>query len=81
MTDHTYVKAFSGARAIISNGRALEIIQLKNWEHGMCGCVNATKPDVPPLSANEDRLIHELWNTLPGSSCWMTALFLLASEL
>ena len=25
----------------------------------------------------ENRLIHELWKSLPESSCWMSALFLL----
>lgn len=80
MTHLHYDTAFAKARAVISVTRAREIMQLKNWEHGMCGCLNATKPDVPQLSENEDRLIHELWNTLPGSSCWMSALFLLTRE-
>jgi len=80
MTQLPFEVAFSNARAVISTERAREILRLKSWEHGMCGCLNATKPDLPPLSGNEDRLIHELWNTLPGSSCWMTALFVLASE-
>jgi len=80
MTTSAYDDAFAQARVAISAKRAREIMQLKNWEHGMCGCLNATKPDVPQLSENEDRRIHELWNTLPGSSCWMSALFLLTRE-
>ena len=80
MTTSAYDNAFAKARAAISAKRAREIVQLKNWEHGMCGCRNAIKPNVGPISEIENRLIHELWNTLPESSCWMSALYLLAHE-
>jgi hypothetical protein len=80
MTHPRFDVAFSNARTVISTERARQIVRLKNWEHGMCGCLNATNPDVPPLSENENRLIQELWNAISGSSSWMTALFLLVSE-
>ncbi len=80
MTHSDYETALATARDAISVRRTREILQLKSWEHGMCGCVNAIKPDVDPISEDENRLILELWKTLPGSSCWMSALYLLAYE-
>jgi hypothetical protein len=80
MTSPTHDNTLAQARVVISSKRAREILQLKHWEHGMCGCLNAVKPDVDPISEIENRLIHELWNALPGSSCWISALFLLTRE-
>ena len=40
MTTSAYDDAFAQARVAISAKRAREIMQLKNWEHGMCGCLN-----------------------------------------
>lgn len=70
-------RALARARVVISPERAREILRRKNWEHGMCGCLNAAKPNVPPLTEEESRTIREVWDTLPGSSSWMSALYLL----
>lgn len=70
-------RAIYRARLVISPDRAREILSLKIWEHGMCGCLNAAKPEVNPLTKEEDRVIRQVWDTLPGSSSWMSALYLL----
>lgn len=72
--------ALALARQVISDKRAREIIQLKNFQHGICGCLNAKRPEVGPITVKEEEAIKELWMTLDGSSSWMSALFLLASD-
>lgn len=72
--------ALRAARRIVASGRAQEIRRLKHWEHGLCLCLNADKPDVSPVTPSEDRAIKALWDTLPGWTCWMTALELLCQE-
>jgi hypothetical protein len=73
-------RAFARACEVIDRARANDIRRLKNWEHGMCGCLNAVKPAVTSLTPEEDAAIRNLWDTLPGSTCWMTALFLLCNQ-
>ena len=82
MTELTQERQRALARACeaIDCTRANDIRRLKNWEHGMCGCLNAVKPEVEPVTPEEDAAIHKLWDTLPGSTSWMTALFLLCSQ-
>lgn len=72
--------ALAKAQAVVSLARAREIVRLKRWEHGACLCLNAEKPAVTPLTAAENQAIHELWESLPGWTSWMTALSLLAGE-
>ncbi len=74
-------KAFARACEVIDRLRANDICRLKHWEHGMCGCLNAVKPEVGPVIPEEDAAIRRLWDTLPGHTCWMTALFLLCNQL
>ena len=73
-------QAFARACEVIDRARANDIRRLKNWEHGMCGCLNAVKPVVASLTLEEDAAIRKLWDTLPGNTCWMTALFLLCNQ-
>lgn len=73
-------QALDRAAEVIDPSRANDIRRLKNWEHGMCGCLNAVKPDVTPVTPEEDAAIRRLWDTLPGHTSWMTALFLLCQE-
>ena len=73
-------RVLARASEVIDRTRANDIRRLKNWEHGMCGCLNAVKPDVEPVTPEEGAAIRSLWKTLPGSTCWMTALFLLCSQ-
>lgn len=71
--------AFEAAREIISVPRANEILRLKNWEHG--GVLGgAPKPAFPQLTSEENNAIRRLWMTLDGSSCWMTALYMLRND-
>jgi hypothetical protein len=46
----------------------------------MCGCLNATKPDVAPVTPEENAVIQRLWDTLPGNTCWMSALSMLCNQ-
>ena len=73
-------QAFERACELIDRRRAHEIRRLKHWEHGMCGCLNVVKPDVAQLTAEEDAVIRSLWDTLPGHTCWMSALSLLCNQ-
>ena len=73
-------EALARACEVIDRLRANDIRRLKHWEHGMCGCLNAVKPEVPPVTPKEDAAIRKLWATLPGHSCWMTSLFLLCNQ-
>ena len=73
-------EAFERACELIDRRRAHEIRQLKHWEHGMCGCLNAAEPDVAPVTADEDAAIRKLWDTLPGHTCWMSALSMLCNQ-
>ena len=79
------LEAFEAARSIVSLARANEILRWKNWEHG--GVLGgAPKPssrfmrDFPRLSREEHKAIHRLWMTLDGSSCWMSALYMLRND-
>ena len=77
---HEQQQAFDRACQLVGRTRAKDIRRLKHWEHGMCGCLNAVKPEVSPVTPEEDRAIHRLWDTLPGHTCWMTALSLLCNQ-
>jgi len=46
----------------------------------MCGCLNAVRPEAPRVTAEENAVITQLWNTLPGWTCWMSALYLLSNQ-
>jgi hypothetical protein len=73
-------EALTRACEVIERLRANDIHRLKHWDHGMCGCLNAVKPEVRPVSPQEDAAIRKLWHTLPGYTSWMTALFLLCNQ-
>jgi hypothetical protein len=77
---HDQQRTFEAACQVIDRTRAHEILQLKNWHHGMCGCLNAVKPDGPDVSERENAVILQLWTTLPGWTCWMSALYLLCNQ-
>lgn len=68
------------ARRVIASDRARDIVRLKTWEHGMCLERGSVRPDVPPLTAEEQEAVRSLWNSLPGWTCWMTAVELLARD-
>ena len=78
MTDKQAV-AFAAARQLISRPRAIEIRTLRNWANG--GVLGGVpKPAFTEMTVAEDEAIRELWKTLNGSSCWMSALYLLCNE-
>ena len=69
---HKQQRAFEAACQVIDRARACEILHLKNWEHGMCGCLNAIKPEGPPLhdpSRSTNR--HKVFST--GRPTWGSA--------
>ena len=68
------------ASRIIDYRRAEDIRRLLNWKHGGCLCVGSTRPDVKELSFEEHDAIRALWDTLPGSSCLVDVLQLLATR-
>lgn len=79
MSDSASRIAFDAARKLISIERANEILRWKNWEHG--GVLGgAPKPPFPRITSVEKTAIHDLWMTLDGSSCWMTALYMLRND-
>ncbi len=80
MLDPQQHHAFDAARPLIDTTRANDIRRLLAWHHGGCLNLGTKKPDICEVTANEDRLIRALWQTLPGSSCWMSALFMLRHE-
>ena len=70
------LRAFNGARKLITIPRAKEILCWKNWRHG--GVLGgAPKPSCPDITDEEYQAIRKLWLTLDGSSCWMSALYML----
>jgi hypothetical protein len=77
---HNQQRAFEAACQAIDRTRAREILHWKHWEHGMCGCLNAVKPKAPNITAEENAVIQHLWSTLPGWTCWMSALYLLCNQ-
>ena len=44
------------------------------------GCLNAIAPEYPPVTTEENDAVRALWDTLPGYTCWMSALFMLGNE-
>ena len=72
-------QALAAARTLISQERAKEIRALRNWQNG--GVLGGNpKPDIPEMTDAENEAIRELWKTLDGSSCWMSALHLLCNQ-
>lgn len=73
------LQAFDEARQLISVARAAEILRWKNWRHG--GVLGGPpQPECPDISGAEQLAVRRLLLTLDGSSCWMSALYLLSSE-
>jgi hypothetical protein len=73
------LRAFELAHKLITISRAKEILRWKNWRHG--GVLGgAPKPSCPDISDVEDQMIRRLWLTLNGSSCWMSALYMLRND-
>jgi hypothetical protein len=79
LTEHQQ-QAFHDACRVIDRTRARNIRRLKHWEHGMCGCLNAVRPEVASVTSEENAVIHRLWDTLPGNTCWMSALSMLCNQ-
>ena len=79
LTQHQQ-QALQGACQVVDRRRARDIRRLKHWEHGMCGCLNAVKPNVTPVTPEENAVIQKLWNTLPGNTSWMSALSMLCNQ-
>lgn len=72
-------QAFDQARRLIDQNRSREILRWQNWRNG--GVLGgAPRPDCPEMSAEEDAVIRQLWLTLDGSSCWMSALYMLVND-
>ena len=76
----TQQQAYEAACQVIDQQRACKIRKLKHWQHGMCLCRTAIRPEVPDVNSEENEAIVNLWNTLPGYSSWMTALGMLCSQ-
>lgn len=77
--DDTRLRAFDEARKLVSVSRAKEILRWKNWRHG--GVLGgAPRPTCSDISDEEDQGIRRLWLTLDGSSCWMSALYMLCND-
>lgn len=55
--------------------RALELIELYKWKNGGCIIIGNKKPDVEPESESERREIIDLWDTMPGYTCYNDALY------
>ena len=73
------VRAFDDARKLISMSRAAEVLRWKNWRHG--GVLGgAPRPTCPDITDEEDQAIRRLWLTLDGSSCWISALYMLYND-
>ena len=73
-------QALQAARQVLSQERAHDIRRLMSWKHGGCLCLGATRPDIADVTPDEDAAIRQLWDTLPGSSCWMSALLMLCRQ-
>ena len=71
--------AFDAACEVVSPDRAEEIFRLKSWENGGCLSVR-TRPDIKPLSEEEEAVFKKLWFTLPQSCPWMESLFLVRNH-
>ena len=73
-------QAFDAACEIVDCERANALRKLKHWNSG--GCLNrgSVKPEIPDETPEEDAAIRALWLTLPGSSCWMSALYMLSNQ-
>lgn len=72
-------RALAEARQLISVKRANELLRWKNWQHG--GVLGgAPQPECPKISDEEQLAVKRLWLTLDGSSCWMSALYLLSND-
>ena len=77
--DDTRLRAFDEARKLIGVSRAKEILRWKNWRHG--GVLGgAPKPTSSDISNEEDQAIRRHSLTLNGSSCWMSALYMLCND-
>ena len=77
--DDTRLRAFDEARKLIGVSRAKEILRWKSWRHG--GVLGgAPRPTCPDISDEEDQAVRRLWMTLDGSSCWMSALYMLCND-
>ena len=73
------LRAFDDARELISVPRAKQILRWQNWRHG--GVLGGTPPPTcPDINDEEDQAIRKLWLTLDGSSCWMSALYMLYND-
>lgn len=48
-------QAFRAACQLIDRQRASDIRRLKHWQHGMCGCLNAVKPNMPDVALPRER--------------------------
>ena len=73
------IQAFESARELVSVARAAEILRWKNWRHG--GVLGgAPEPTCPDISEAENQVVKRLWLTLDGSSCWMSALYMLCND-
>ena len=77
LTDEQW-EAFFVARRAVSRDRAHAICELKHWQHG--GCLMRERPAIPDVSDEENTAIHALWMTLSGSSCWMSAAYILRNN-
>lgn len=47
--------------------RARDLLRLAKWENGMCLCVGAERPDVPPMSDSELRALSGIMGAREGS--------------
>ncbi len=72
-------QALERALQVISRTRIAEICRLTHWQSG--GCLSQRKrPDIAEVTAEEDQAIRSLWHTLQGTSCWMTAVYLIRNH-
>lgn len=52
--------------------RCNEIIRLADWHSTGC---RGRKPDVPALTAEEDRIIRQRWMNMTGRGSWLAAVY------
>lgn len=54
--------------------RAKEIKSILDWKNGGCLLVGGKGPQVPPVTDAEDDYIHQVWDGMPGHTCYYDAL-------
>lgn len=54
--------------------RATQLLELYRWKHFGCLLSNGIKPDIAPETVLERQEVIDLWDTMPGYTCYNDAL-------